>query len=151
MVAHTAPTRHPGRVTTLRSLTAATLAAAILLPAAPALAEGPTPLSPTAGKTLKARSPFTFKVRDDAEGAVFIAVSKSRAVRADGTLKDQSTWFRKMGGNSGVRTKKVERYAALSSHFLNRPGTWYWQAWRIDCAEQEDCNVEGPVRKFRLK
>lgn len=135
---------------TIARLAAVTLATAVLV-SAPASAAGPTPLSPTAGKVLQARSPFTFKVRDDADGAVFIAVSKSRAVRGDGTLRDQSTWFRRMGGTTGVRTKKVERYAALRTHFLNRPGTWYWQAWRIDCAEQEDCNVEGPVRRFRLR
>lgn len=132
-------------------LTAAALVAALLLAASPALADGPRPLSPSSGKTLRLGVPFTFKVSDPNQGSVFIAVSKSRAKRSDGTLKDQATWFRKMGGSRGTRTKKVERYQYLTSHFLNRKGTWYWQAWRIDCAEQDDCNVEGPVRSFTIR
>ena len=47
--------------------------------------------------------------------------------------------------------KKVERYASLSDHFLNAPGTYYWQAYAIDCSDgTDDCNVEGPIRKFRI-
>jgi 1-acyl-sn-glycerol-3-phosphate acyltransferase len=132
-------------------LAAAAATLALLVPAAPVLADGPRPISPSNGKTQRLGVPFTFKVSDPSEGSVFIAVSKSRAKRADGTLKDQATWFRKMGGNRGTRTKKVERYQFLTSHFLNRRGKWYWQAWRIDCAEQEDCNVEGPIRSFTIR
>jgi hypothetical protein len=119
---------------------------------AAAQSSGPSPVAPTNAKTQKRGVPFTFKVRADAENGVFVKVSKSKKVGSDGTLAS-NVWFRSMGRNGGLWTKKVERYAALRSHFLNRPGRYYWQAYLIECSVDggDDCNVEGPVRSFRIK
>jgi hypothetical protein len=126
--------------------------------AAPAFAQdvfAPTNVAPTNGKSITRGVPFTFKVHLDESSTgsgVFLKVSKSKKVADDGTLAND-IYFRSMKqGSGGQWTKKVERYKALTSHFLNRKGTYYWQAYVIDCSEgTDDCNVEGPIGKFKIK
>jgi hypothetical protein len=126
--------------------------------AAPAFAQdvfAPTNVAPTSGKTIKRGVPFTFKVHldENSQGSgVFLNVSKSKKVKADGTLAN-SIYFRSLKqGSGGMWTKKVERYAALNTHFLNRKGTYYWQAYVIDCSEgTDDCNIEGKIGTFKIK
>lgn len=115
-------------------------------------AGGPSPLAPSNGKTLAKGVAFTFKVRSRESGSVFLKVSKSKRKNSKGTLRTD-VYFRKMGKQKGttVYTKKTERYPALSSYFLNKPGRYYWQAYRIDCAAQADCEVEGAIRSFRIR
>jgi len=131
---------------------AATLLAAPLASAQSAIA--PTLGAPSNGKSLKRGVPFSFKAKLDtaSEGSgVFLIVSKSKKLNDDGTLSSQ-LYFREMKGSGGSYSKKVERYAALSDHFLNRSGKYYWQAYAIDCSDgTEDCNIESEVRSFRIK
>jgi hypothetical protein len=115
----------------------------------------PTNVAPTSGKSIKRGVPFTFKVHldENSQGSgVFLNVSKSKKVKDDGTLAN-SIYFRSMKqGSGGMWTKKVERYAALTTHFLNRKGKYYWQAYVIDCSEgTDDCNVEGKIGTFTIK
>lgn len=134
-----------------RLLALATSVALITSGATATAAGGPSPLAPTNGKTLAKGVPFTFKVRSTESGAVFLKVSKSKRKNSKGTLRTD-VYFRKMGKQKGsVYTKKTERYPALSSYFLNKPGRYYWQAYRIDCAAQADCEVEGAIRSFRIR
>jgi len=132
--------------------TAATLFAAPLASAQSAIA--PTLSAPSNGKSLKRGVPFSFKARLDTASTgsgVFLKVSKSKKTGDDGTL-DNELYFREMKGSGGSFSKKVERYAALNTHFLNRPGKYYWQAYAIDCSDgTEDCNIESEVRSFRIK
>jgi hypothetical protein len=132
--------------------TAATLIAAPLASAQSAIA--PTLSAPSNGKSLKRGVPFAFKAKLDTASTgsgVFLKVSKSKKLDADGTLANE-LYFREMKGSGGSYTKKVERYAALSTHFLNKPGKYYWQAYAIDCSDgTEDCNIESEVRSFRIK
>jgi hypothetical protein len=126
--------------------------------AAPAFAQdvfAPTNVAPTSGKSIKRGVPFTFKVHLDESSTgsgVFLNVSKSKKVKADGTLAN-SIYFRSLKqGSGGMWTKKVEKYAALTTHFLNRKGRYYWQAYVIDCSENtDDCNIEGKIGSFRIK
>ncbi len=126
--------------------------------AAPAFAQdvfAPTNVAPTSGKSIKRGVPFTFKVHLDENSTgsgVFLNVSKSKKVKADGTLAN-SIYFRSLKqGSGGMWTKKVEKYAALTTHFLNRKGRYYWQAYVIDCSEgTDDCNIEGKIGSFRIK
>jgi len=137
---------------------AAAICAALLASASLAFAQdvfAPTNVAPSSGKSLPRGVPFTFKVHLDPNSSgsgVFLNVSKSKKVKDDGTLAN-SIYFRSMKqGSNGQWTKKVERYKALTSHFLNRKGTYYWQAYVIDCSEgTDDCNVEGPIGKFKIK
>jgi hypothetical protein len=132
--------------------------ACVAMFAAPAFAQdvfAPTNVAPTSGKSIKRGVPFTFKVHLDENSTgsgVFLNVSKSKKVKDDGTLAN-SIYFRSMKqGSNGQWTKKVERYAALTSHFLNRKGKYYWQAYVIDCSEgTDDCNVEGKIGTFTIK
>jgi hypothetical protein len=146
-------TRRVGSVGGVKRLLILAAAAALTI-AAPAQAQtpGPVPIAPSSGKALKRGVPFAFKVRvdSDAPTGVFVKVSKSKQVGDDGTLAND-IYFREMKLSGAYFAKKVERYAALSDHFLNRPGTYYWQAYAIDCSDgTDDCNVEGPIRKFRI-
>lgn len=135
-----------------RLLALATSVALIASGATVTAAGGPRPMAPTNAKTLKKGVPFTFKVRSTESGSVFLKVSKSKRKNSKGTLRTD-VYFRKMGKRKGttIYTKKTERYAALSSYFLNKPGRYYWQAYRIDCAAQADCEVEGAIRSFRIR
>lgn len=132
--------------------TAATLLAAPLASAQSAIA--PTLSAPSNGKSLKRGVAFSFKAKLDTASSgsgVFLKVSKSKKVGEDGTLAND-IYFREMKGSGGSYAKKVERYPALSDHFLNKPGKYYWQAYAIDCSDgTEDCNIESEVRSFRIK
>ena len=114
----------------------------------------PTLVAPSAGKTLPRGVPFTFKARLDADSeasGVFLKVSKSKRVGADGTLA-RAIYFREMKGSGTRYSKRVERYRALSTHFLNRPGRYYWQVYAIDCSGGlDDCNIESSIRSFRIR
>src|ERR1044072_10042779 len=134
---------------------AAFTTAATLLAAAPAFAQvaPPTLVSPSKGKSSTHGKVFTFKVKAEVpeDTGVFLKVSKSKKVGDDGTLKN-AIYFRAMKQSGGTWTKKVESYAALTSHFLNKPGRYYWQAYSIDCsAGTDDCNIESEIRTFRIK
>ena len=136
----------------------AAVCAALLASASLAFAQdvfAPTNVAPSNGKSLPRGVPFTFKVHLDENSTgsgVFLKVSKSKKVGDDGTLAND-IYFRSMKqGSGGNWTKKVERYKALTSHFLNRKGKYYWQAYVIDCSEgTDDCNVEGKIGSFRIK
>jgi hypothetical protein len=142
----------------LKSLTIpAAAVAAVLLGASLAGAQtqiAPFPLSPANGKSLPRGVPFTFKVRTDPESdpaGVFLKVSKSKAVGSDGTLA-HAVYFRALTQSGSLWVKRVERYKALSSHFLNRSGRYYWQPYVVDCSDgTDDCNVEGDIHSFRIK
>lgn len=138
-----------------RILVAALAAALLTAPAALAQsAIAPTLSAPSNGKSLKKGVAFSFKAKlDESSSAsgVFFKVSKSKKVGEDGTLA-KDIYFREMKRSGGTYSKKVERYPALTSHFLNQPGKYFWQAYAIDCSDgTDDCNVESEIRSFRIK
>lgn len=132
-------------------LAVATTAALSASAAIAGAAGGPSPQAPSNGRTLTAGTAFTFKVKSSPSGAVFLKVSKSKKKNSKGTLRT-NVYFRQMVRKAGgIHTKKTDRYPALDDYFLNRPGTYYWQAYRIDCAAQSDCEVEGGIRSFKIR
>ena len=131
----------------------ALLLVAVGLLAAPGAASaatknGITPLSPKAGSSVPAGQAVTFKLRKKAKGTVFVHVCKSKKKHADGRIchKADIGQARKRGG--------VFRYTAkffdFPAFWMNNPGTYYWQAYRIECGVGHDCYQEGPVVKFRV-
>jgi hypothetical protein len=144
----------PSRISALAAAVAALLLIVALSAAQAQTPIAPSPVAPSDGRALARGVPFTFKVRVDPESSpagVFLKVSKSKRVDADGTLSN-AVYFRSMTARGGLYTKQVERYRALASHFLNRRGRYYWQAYAIDCSEgTDDCNVEGAITSFRIK
>ncbi len=124
--------------------------------AAPAIADaatknGITPVTPKAGKTVKTGSQPTFKVRVRGKGTVWVAVSKSAKRDKDGVIKSTSDeFFKRMRKKGGLFQVKAT-FFDYPEFWLNSPGTYYWQAYRIDCTgDLDDCKREGPVVKFRV-
>jgi hypothetical protein len=130
------------------------VAATTLIAAPAAFAQSaPTLSAPSNGKALKRGVAFTFKANFDggSDTSVFLRVSKSKKVGDDGVLADDQTYMRQMKGSGSLKLK-TERFPALPSYWLNKPGKYYWQAYAIDCsAGLDDCNVESEIRSFRIK
>ena len=135
-----------------RSLTTVLLTAGLAAapPAEAAERNGITPIAPAQGSSVKqGRSP-TFRMRVEGPGTVWVHVCRSAKRRADGTICSSSSigQARKVGGEFRYRPKFYD----YDSFWLNSPGTYYWQAHRIDCAgSTEDCRQEGPVVRFRVR
>jgi hypothetical protein len=121
-----------------------------------ASSDAPVSVAPANGQKVHHGVPFAFKVRSHGGAGVFVKVSRSKHVGADGTLASDDEYFRSLALRGGLYSHKVERYPALTDYFLNRPGRYYWQAYKIDCAnspdaDSGDCNIEGPIRSFTVR
>jgi hypothetical protein len=136
---------------TLRSLAGVLVTGSLVLAgAAPALgASGITPLSPKSGATVPAGQSPTFKMRVKGAGQVWVHVCKSKKKNADGVICiDESIGQAKK--KAGVFQYKPKFYD-YSDFWLNTPGTYYWQAHRIQCENGiDDCLIEGPIVKFKV-
>ena len=126
--------------------------AALLLLAAPAAAgtkNGVKPLAPKAGKKVAAGSTVKFKVRATGGGSVWLHVCERRKRNADGVICNK-TLIRRMKKQGDVY-RWTEKEGGFPSHWLNTPGTYYWQVHRIRCEDSsDDCRQEGEVRKLRV-
>lgn len=142
-------------VTTHRRLLIAAVVAALAAAPAYALAatrNGLTPLSPKSGAAVPKGKSVTFTGRVRGRGPVFVHVCKSaRKSKAQGTICMKATigQARKKGGRFSYR----QRTYSFDAYWLNRPGTYYWQAYRIACenGNTSDCRQEGPVVRFRVR
>jgi hypothetical protein len=128
------------------------LALAVPAIAAAATKSGITPLAPKAGKTVKTGSRPTFKMRVTGKGTVWVTVSKSAKRDKDGVIKSTSdTFFQRAKKKSGRVYQVKASYYQYPEFWLNSPGTYYWQAYRIDCTgDLDDCKREGPIVKFKV-
>ncbi len=141
---------HPHR----RLLVAAAVGASVAAPAsAPAATKnGVTPLAPKAGAAVPEGKAVTFEGRVRGRGPIFVHVCKSaKKSKAQGTIcrKETIGKARKNGGRFSYRQKVF----AFAAYWLNTPGTYYWQAYRIACenGNTRDCRQEGPVVRFRVR
>lgn len=136
-----------------RIVTAAVVAA---LGAAPAFAlaatkNGVTPTSPKPGAVVAKGKSVKFKGKVRGTGRIFVHVCKSAKRSEKGII------CRKASIGQAKRRSKAFSYSqptyAFKEHWLNTPGTYYWQAYRIACenGNTSDCNQEGPVVKFRVR
>lgn len=118
-------------------------------PAVAATKNGITPVAPKAGSTVpEGRSP-TFRMKVVGPGTVWVHVCKSAKKKADGTIcsTPQIGQARKAGGEYKFKPKFFD----FDAFWLNTPGTYYWQAHRIDCSGgTEDCRQEGPIVRFKV-
>lgn len=127
-------------------------AAALVLPGAASAAtkNGITPLAPKAGDAVPAGESPTFRMRVKGPGSVWVHVCKSRKRSADGTICSKEAIGR------AHRFKRELRFTPeffdFAGFWLNQPGTYFWQALRIDCSGGvKDCRREGPVVRFRVE
>jgi hypothetical protein len=111
---------------------------------------GITPVAPKTGASVpEGRSP-TFRARVEGPGPVWVHVCRSARKRADGTICSTASIGEAKRRGSEYRYRP--KYFDYDSFWLNVPGTYYWQAHRIDCAGgTEDCKQEGPVVRFRVR
>jgi hypothetical protein len=133
-----------------RLAAAAVLAAAALLAPAALAAGGITPISPQRGDTVPAGKSATFKLKYRGKGAIYVHVCKSPDKDRKGLICDKES-IGKARKKSGSRAVYKARLYDFPEFWLNRPGTYYWQAHRIACENGiEDCRIEGPVVKFKV-
>jgi hypothetical protein len=138
-----------------RRLVVAAVAGALAVAGATASAatrNGVTPLSPKPGAVVPKGMAVTFKGRARGPGPIFVHVCTSaRKSKRDGTICKRATigQARKTGSRFSYRQKTY----SFPAYWLNRPGTYYWQAHRIACenANTSDCRQEGPVVRFRVR
>jgi len=136
----------------LHRLLVTLIASALLVPAVAAAAtkNGVTPLTPRAGATVALGSSPTFKMRVRGKGSVFVHVCKSARKSKDGVICNKALIVqakRKTGTLFQVKPKFFD----FPEFWLNNAGTYYWQAYRIDCTgNTNDCKREGPVVKFKV-
>ena len=140
------------RVARTLALTAVPLAALVLAgPAAAATKNGITPLAPKAGTSVPAGKAATFRMRVSKPGAgVFMHVCKSSKKDKDGMICKKATILQAKKKNGVFQAKQT--FYDFPAFWLNNPGTYYWQAYRIECRSgSSDCKQEGPVVRFKVK
>ena len=142
--------------TFLAALAASALAAGLLAAGAVG-ASKPTLTSPKAGGVLELGSQATFKAKDGTAAArrygLYVTISTSKKRRANGDLKKTSVGsFRKMKRKGTSFRYRSEDYS-FPTWFMSREGTYYWQVYRIDCADPaaRDCHVHSRIRSFKVR
>ena len=113
-------------------------------------ASGITPLSPKANATVAVGKSTTFKMRVKGSGDVYVHVCKSKKKDSKGVICDDESIgeAKKRGGSF---TYKPE-FFDFPDFWLNSPGTYYWQAYRIACEGQNtrECLQESKITKFKV-
>ena len=136
----------------MRRLIVPAALAAFVLSAAPAVAKnGVQPISPKRGDTVPAGKRPTFKmnITGDHTG-VFVHVCRSKRKDGDGMICHDEV-IGEAKKKRGSRYEFKAKFFDYDEFWLNRPGTYYWQAYRTDCnASLNDCKAEGAVVKFKV-
>ena len=128
------------------------IAGSLAIPSAASAAtkHGITPLAPKAGSSVPAGKSPTFKMRVKGKGQVWVHVCKSKKKDSDGVICSDPDLGRakKKGGVFQYKPKFFD----FPEFWLNSPGTYYWQAYRIACegGNLSDCYQEGPIVKFKV-
>lgn len=128
---------------------AAAVLAALASVAVAATKNGITPRAPKAGTTVPAGESPTFTMRVRGKGSVWVHVCKRAKKNAKGIICDDESigQARKRGG----LFRYTPKFFDYPEFWLNSPGTYYWQAHRINCTGNlKDCLREGPVVRFRV-
>jgi hypothetical protein len=135
---------------TLRSLAGVLATCVFLASAGPALAAGGiTPVAPKSGATVPSGKSPTFKMKVKGAGQVWVHVCKSKKKNSDGVICNEESIGRATKKGSTYQYKP--KFFNFPEFWLNSPGTYYWQAHRIQCEGNiNDCLQEGPIVKFKV-
>jgi hypothetical protein len=138
------------RVARTLALTALT-AIAVAVPASAATKNGITPLAPKAGTSVPSGKAATFRMKVADPGAgVFVHVCKSNKKDKQGMICKKATILQAKKRKGAWEAKQT--FFDFPAFWLNNPGTYYWQAYRIECRSgSSDCKQEGPVVRFKVK
>ena len=131
--------------------TCALTALALAGPAAATTKNGITPLAPKAGTSVPAGKAATFRMKVADPGAgVFVHVCKSNKRDKQGMICKKATILQAKKRKGAWEAKQT--FFDFPAFWLNNPGTYYWQAYRIECTSgTSDCKQEGPVVRFKVK
>lgn len=136
----------------MRTTVALIAAAALLSPAAAsgATKNGITPLAPKAGAIVPVGQSPTFRMRVKGSGTVWVHVCRSAKLRRDGTICSKESIGQ--AKRVGKEYRFTPPFFDYPDFWLNQPGTYFWQALRIDCkVGRRDCRQEGPVVRFLVR
>jgi hypothetical protein len=135
------------RVARTLALTVA-LSLAIAGSAVAATKNGITPVAPKAGTSVPVGKSPTFRMKVKGPGQVWVHVCKSKKKDSEGVICSDESIGRAKKKNGVFRFKP--KFFDFPSFWLNSPGRYFWQAFRISCNSQ-DCEQEGPIVRFRVK
>lgn len=110
----------------------------------------PVLLQPPAGKAFKAKTQISFTIRSHAgDEYLWLYVSRSpKVVKACGTIAHEvSIWDFVPTSDPTVYIAKPNYYS-YDSFWMNTPGTYYWQAYRIEHGGGADGCIESEIRPF---
>jgi hypothetical protein len=124
------------------------LVALLAGPGAASAAGGIVPLAPLAGSSVPRGHAVTFRMHVSGPGQVWVHVCRSGKRSRAGIICARESVGRARRGRDGVYRYKPRMYD-FPGFWLNRPGTYYWQAYRIHCVRR-DCRQQGPVVRFRV-
>jgi len=129
----------------------AALALGLAAVALAATRNGVTPVTPKEGDAVPRGKAPTFSVRARGGGEVFIRVCRSKARRSDGLICARESVGRAKRGDGGLYRYRPT-FHDFPGFWLNRRGTYYWQAHRIRCERRrtKDCRQEGPVLSLKV-
>ena len=115
----------------------------------------PSPISPKNGAIFRVGTTPTLKFRAAGDGERWVHVSRSSRRDASGVIKPVQAAFGKAKRVRGDVYSFKPKHYDYSGSWSNQRRTYYWQAYRIACGEEDttnsDCRVEGPVRRFSLR
>jgi hypothetical protein len=125
--------------------------------AVPATAGAPKPkqVSPARDAVLLVGTRPVFKVRDGSAAArryrLYITISTSKRRKRNGDLRrTRIGTFASMRRRRSTHSYRTPDYD-FPAWFMARAGTYYWQAYRIDCSTgNPDCHVHTRIRSFRV-
>jgi hypothetical protein len=119
-------------------------------PAAAATKNGITPVAPKAGSSVPAGKSPVFRMKARGPGQVWVHVCKSKSKDSDGVICREESIGRATK-KKGRTFEYKPRFFDFATFWLNSPGRYFWQAFRIDCAgDISDCRQEGPITRFRV-
>ena len=110
----------------------------------------PTLLSPAPGQSFKVGTKLTFQIRTHAGDAdVWLLISRSKKQDACGIIGSDVD-FESFGASSDP-TVYVAKPPYSKGEWMDKPGTYYWQAYREESEGGADGCIESEVRSFKIK
>jgi hypothetical protein len=127
---------------------------ALAAPAAQA-STGVKLLSPGPGQVFGVMTSIRFSAAFRGSGTRYMRICPNKRRNLNGQICSDSTIEpMKRGpkrGKSRVWTATPKLLTALPNYYQNKPGTYYWQAYRIACNRKNDCVQESKVRSLVIR
>lgn len=121
----------------------------------------PVPLEPADGAEIEVGAVPTFRFARGPGGSNYggrydgtydlyrIAVSRDPTILSDGTIQQEAATGHPIAETpQGPWSWRPPELRSLSTWWLATPGVYYWQVYRLDCFQDPDCRVEGPIRRL---